>query len=76
MIMSDIDFEGTNPRIGVSVGVTVPGDVKFVFIKPGVMMEMDVLDEDAVEETIDALTDYLMDKLVEIEKRIEDYVNE
>jgi len=74
--MSEIDFEGTNPRIGVSVGITLPGNVKFSSFKPGVMVEMDVAPDVDVDKEIDELTDYLIGKLDEIAGKLEDYVNE
>lgn len=63
-----------HPRIGVSVGVTLRIG-EYLYVKPGVSMEVDVPMNLSVDEAIDELTDYLLDKLIDVEDKLSDYVH-
>lgn len=67
------DLEGLHPRVGINVGVTMAVD-EFTYVKPSIYLEIDVPDNTSVAEAIDQLTDYLIDKLVDIEEKLDDYV--
>lgn len=66
------NLDMSRPRVRVDVGVTIPVD-RYTFVKPGLSLEVDVVDG-TIDETIEAVTDALMDKLSWLEDRLAEYV--
>jgi len=61
-----------HPRVGLSVGISV--STKHGWIKPLLSIEIDVPMNMSVDETYEALQDYLIDKLVDVECELLEYI--
>jgi len=69
-----MDFSGRNSRVGVGVGVTI-GLGEFQYIKPQLYMEIDVHPGEDSDKVREELADYLIDKLLPLEEKLEKHVS-
>jgi len=71
-----MSFDNRNARVGVSVGVTMPGPTQYSSVKPSLSLEVDVLPGEDPDEVLDNVTAYLMERLGTLEEELGEYIKE